>query len=215
MQPSPQSLRTHSNTARQPSQLSYKNLTRQRARKLGDLRRSISLHARNAGLVKVVARQTDLAADDAAQESPIVYAASSTLTTSRFPNTSRASLIRGNLVGCLGSSIRRTSFSSQPSFRASCTLVIPDSAIARFKAAFAAICAGRGIKRSPRATLDALGISRPSAILPQLPLHGNPPLAKFSRLVPTLELGWIYECPHGFLLHSKSLKLRTVVIFEP
>ena len=43
------------------------------------------------------------------------------------------SVIRGNLVGCLGSSIRRTSFSSQPSFRANCTLVlvIPASRIAR------------------------------------------------------------------------------------
>ncbi len=46
------------------------------------------------------------------------HAASSTLTTRRFPSASSASLIRGSLVGCLGLSIRRISFSSQASFRA-------------------------------------------------------------------------------------------------
>ena len=60
--------------------------------KLVDLRRSNSLPAGDAGRVKVVVRLADLAADVAPDKAQFVYAASSTLTTSRFPNTSRASL---------------------------------------------------------------------------------------------------------------------------
>lgn len=70
------------------------------------------------------------------------HATSSICTTSRLPRTSKAASIRESLVARLGSSMRRTSFSSQCRRRANSDLESPDSRNATYSAAFAAVWAG-------------------------------------------------------------------------